>query len=362
VNICHHTVIASEVHLGVVDFALRKFMNMLSIKIIVSQQVTWDEPDLLQGINRVSPWQVEIVSPIQLPPISFLKKKLKFSPPLDIQFDGQTLSDLSMPSLANNIRGPNNIWQHRPIDCVPTSMQGTRQNQHENQNQNFGLSIQQPTKCQQTISLLNAFYQQKDAPAVNIDVPDEIHERDFFGQRSSSTPQSVRSGSLVVGNTSYSQPTSVISCNRDGSPGGKKATFVLFGKTIDASNSCNFELSGGSKSPDSISPTAVSDRKGPKVYGNKIPLAPSQAGVYLSAEKKPFLCSLAEDAPSNHCKVYNEGDDVSWSVDLSSFTCFEELYEKLESMFGADKYQFVNRLVYLDSMGFPRSVGEEPYW
>lgn len=43
-------------------------------------QVTWDEPEILQNAKRVSPWQIEFVSPTQplhtaFPPA----KRLKFS-------------------------------------------------------------------------------------------------------------------------------------------------------------------------------------------------------------------------------------------------------------------------------------------
>ena len=79
------------------------------------------------------------------------------------------------------------------------------------------------------------------------------------------------------------------------------------------------------KSRDNSSHNAVSDRKGVEIYNNKISIASSQVGMLLSAEKQPFFCSQTQGTQSNHCKVYNESDDVGWTVDLSSFTCFEEL-------------------------------------
>ncbi len=40
-------------------------------------QVTWDEPDLLQGVGWISPWQVKLVAtlPLQLLPLPVTKKK-----------------------------------------------------------------------------------------------------------------------------------------------------------------------------------------------------------------------------------------------------------------------------------------------
>ena len=56
-------------------------------------QVTWDEPDLLQGVTRVSPWQVELVAtlPMQLPPFSLPKKKLRAVQPQELQLQASGL-------------------------------------------------------------------------------------------------------------------------------------------------------------------------------------------------------------------------------------------------------------------------------
>ena len=329
------------------------FLSILCLThrhVILKLQVTWDEPDLLHSINRVSPWQVEIISPAQLPLISFPKKKLRFSQPSEIQFDGQGISDLSRSSLASHMQGPVNTW-YQPIECVPSSMQGARQDQ------NYGPSIQ-PPKCQPVRSLLMDFYQPGESSADDMGgsiIADELYERDFFSQRCPSI-QSDLSTSLAVGNNSWSQLTNVVSTNRGGgSMGDKSATFMLFGKAIEMSE-------GNKSSPDSINHDAASVVKVQEVYNNRIAVTSNEVGQ----EMLPFLCSqdremLSETQP-NYCRVYNESDDVDRSVDLSSFSSFEELYERLETMFGAERCQLLNRLIYLDSMGFPRSVGEEPYW
>ncbi|XP_024373023.1 auxin response factor 18 isoform X2 [Physcomitrium patens] len=61
-------------------------------------QVTWDEPDLLQGVSRVSPWQVELVAtlPMQLPPFSYPKKKLRAVQPQELQLQAPGLLNLPL--------------------------------------------------------------------------------------------------------------------------------------------------------------------------------------------------------------------------------------------------------------------------
>ena len=134
---------------------------------------------------------------------------------------------------------------------------------------------------------------------------------------------------------------------------------MLFGKAI--------EMSEGSKSPESITHDAASVVKIQEVCNNRIAVTSNDVDIFLPGMKQPFSCSqgqemLPGETQPKYCRVYNESDDVDRSVDVSSFSSFEELYERLETMLGAEKYQFLNRLVYFNAMGFPRYVGKEPYW
>ncbi|KAL3702036.1 hypothetical protein R1sor_020058 [Riccia sorocarpa] len=91
-------------------------------------QVTWDEPDLLQGVSRVSPWQVELVStlPMQLPPFSLPKKKLRTAQPPEMNIQGQGLMGMPLATLPN-VFGQINPWAHGlTVEEVSAGMQGAR--------------------------------------------------------------------------------------------------------------------------------------------------------------------------------------------------------------------------------------------
>ncbi|XP_024377988.1 auxin response factor 18 [Physcomitrium patens] len=95
-------------------------------------QVTWDEPDLLQGVNRVSPWQLELVAtlPMQLPPVSLPKKKLRTVQPQELPLQPPGL--LSLP-----LAGTSNFGGHLAtpwgssvlLDDASVGMQGARHDQ-----------------------------------------------------------------------------------------------------------------------------------------------------------------------------------------------------------------------------------------
>ncbi|KAJ7982469.1 Auxin response factor [Quillaja saponaria] len=87
-------------------------------------QVTWDEPDLLQNVKRVSPWLVELVSnmpAIHLSPFSPPRKKLRLPQHPDFPFDGL----IPVPTFSSNL-----LLGHSPFGCLPNStpagMQGAR--------------------------------------------------------------------------------------------------------------------------------------------------------------------------------------------------------------------------------------------
>ncbi|KAL2649653.1 hypothetical protein R1flu_017781 [Riccia fluitans] len=91
-------------------------------------QVTWDEPDLLQGVSRVSPWQVELVStlPMQLPPFTLPKKKMRTTQPSEMNLHGQGLMGMPLTT-PPNVYGQMNPWAHGlNVEEVSAGMQGAR--------------------------------------------------------------------------------------------------------------------------------------------------------------------------------------------------------------------------------------------
>lgn len=152
-------------------------------------QVSWDEPDLLQNVKRVSPWLVEMVSnmpPIHLSPFSPPRKKLRIPQPPDF-----SLCQLPIIT-ANNI---------------PTSIQGARHNSQ------FG-SDQYSNKIQSFPSgILN-----------------HDHPLRRFVETTKQTDENI-SCLLTIGNSCCSKPS--LKKNNDNDEKDKKrAMFVLFGQPI----------------------------------------------------------------------------------------------------------------------------------
>ena len=89
--------------------------------------MSWDEPDLLHNVKRVSPWLVESVS--NMPIINLLsfsppRKKLRLPQHPDFSFDSQFL----VLSLLGNLLGPNNPLCYLIDNALP-GIQGARQTQ-----------------------------------------------------------------------------------------------------------------------------------------------------------------------------------------------------------------------------------------
>ncbi|XP_072974432.1 auxin response factor 17-like [Typha angustifolia] len=89
-------------------------------------QVTWDEPDVLQNIRSVSPWQVELLTttPQMQSPYPVLKK-LRMSESSQIFGDGEGNMVFHMRGLRNNNTG-DLTSQLRSYTSFPAGMQGAR--------------------------------------------------------------------------------------------------------------------------------------------------------------------------------------------------------------------------------------------
>ncbi|ONK79626.1 uncharacterized protein A4U43_C01F8290 [Asparagus officinalis] len=84
-------------------------------------EVTWDEPDLLQNVKRVSPWLVELVSnipSIHLTPFSSPRKKLRLPHHPDFPLESQYPTPTIFPE--NHLLGPSSR---------PAGIQGARHSQ-----------------------------------------------------------------------------------------------------------------------------------------------------------------------------------------------------------------------------------------
>ncbi|KAL6961805.1 Arf17p [Sarracenia purpurea var. burkii] len=98
---------------------LTAIITLLSLS--MQSLVTWDEPEVLNNVKRVSPWQVEYVVPTPplhstLPPA----KKFRIYPSTVLQIDGE--GDLFFPGLSNSMANLNLSWMN--YNSIHAGMQG----------------------------------------------------------------------------------------------------------------------------------------------------------------------------------------------------------------------------------------------
>ncbi|KAG8376559.1 hypothetical protein BUALT_Bualt09G0076000 [Buddleja alternifolia] len=275
-------------------------------------QVSWDEPDLLQNVKRVSPWLVELVSnmhSIHLSPFSPPRKKMRLPNHPELPLDAQIPL---LPSFSNN-----------PFGCLPDNtpagMQGARHAQ-------YGLS-------------LSDLHYNKLHPGLfpvgflpNIPTGASNH---FIPKPGSNDNVSCL---LTMGNSNANstQESKKISENR------KAAPFVLFGQQIltekQISLSCN-------SSSDKIGNTSDGSASG------------SGSGSGSALNKSDGFDSLE----TGHCKVFMESEDVGRTLDLSLLGSYEDLHKKLADMFGFETSEMVKNVMYRDATGAVRQLGDEPF-
>ncbi|KAL5998357.1 Auxin response factor 18 [Asimina triloba] len=287
-------------------------------------QVTWDEPDLLQSVKRVSPWLVELVSnmpAIHLAPFSPPRKKLRLPQHPDFAMDAQ----LPTPFCSNPL-GPSSPLCCPPPDSTPAGIQGARHAQ-------FGvISDLHLSKLQS--GLFPATFQRFNRiapPSSRLFTSDSaVHEN--------------VSCLLTIGNSSQ---------NKKKTDEGKTKTaqLVLFGQPILTEQQISLSGSGNSLSDGNPEKTAnLSSSDGPMESS--------------SSEGFPWY----QDRPAGdlglgtgHCKVFMESEDVGRTLDLSVLGSYEELYRRLANMFGIERSEMLNHVLYRDAKGSVKHTGDEPF-
>ncbi|XP_014518437.1 auxin response factor 10-like [Vigna radiata var. radiata] len=283
-------------------------------------QVTWDEPDLLQNVKRVSPWLVELVS--NLPVINFTpfsppRKKLRFPQhpefPLDVQFP--------IPPFSGNQLGPNH-----PLcgfsDNAPAGIQGARHAQIGTSLSDLHLN----SKLQ--LGLL----------------PSNIQQHGLYsGISSGNTTNHDKSKESLSHLLTIGKSSKTLEKSDD----DKKHQFLLFGQPILTEQQISRDvLSRGKKSADD-----VKDKE-------KCFLDDSQSSGKASSAAE-FSWQLGLD--TGHCKVFLESEDVGRTLDLSRLGSYEELYRRLSYMFGVERSEIPNYVFYYDAKGAVKQTGEEPF-
>ncbi|OAY82654.1 Auxin response factor 18 [Ananas comosus] len=286
-------------------------------------QVTWDEPDLLQNVKRVSPWLVELVSnmpTIHLPPFSPPRKKLCVPQhpggfPLEAQLQG--------PAFHGSPFGP----VSSPLCCFPDSapagIQGAR-------HAHLGLSISDLHLSKLQSSLFAA------APPARIST----------GLIVSNSPiRENISCLLTIG--SPSQPTKK-------SENGKTPQLVLFGQPILTEQQISLSNSADTASP-GITKNSSSDGNPEKTVNVS---DGSGSAVNQNGHAENSSC---EELVAGHCKVFMDSEDVGRTLDLSVLGSYEELYRRLGDMFGIDRAELMSHVRYRDAAGAVKHTGDEPF-
>ncbi|OMO91522.1 AUX/IAA protein [Corchorus olitorius] len=303
-------------------------------------QVTWDEPDLLQNVKRVSPWLVELVSnmpAIHLSPFSPPRKKLRLPQHLDFPLDGQ----FPMPSFTGNPLGPNSPL-HCLSDNAPAGIQGARHAQ-------FGLSLSDlhlNNKLQSGLFL---------SSLQRFDSHSRVSNGIMMARRTSSNDN--LSCLLTMGNSGQ----------KEKSESTKRHQFLLFGQPIlteqQLSRSCSSEavsqVINGKSSLDGNAEKAKDSSDGSaSVLENQFsPEKSSPAGFLWNQEYRTAELGL----DTGHCKVFLESEDVGRTLDLSVLGSYEELYRKLANMFGIERSDMLGRVLYRDATGAMKQTGDEPF-
>uniref|UniRef100_A0A2N9J468 Auxin response factor n=1 Tax=Fagus sylvatica TaxID=28930 RepID=A0A2N9J468_FAGSY len=308
--------------------------------------VTWDEPDLLQNVKRVSPWLVELVSnmpAIHLSPFSPPRKKLRVPQHPEFPLDGQ----LPMPSFTGNFLGPSNPFSCLP-DNTPAGMQGAR-------HAHYGLSLPDLHLNKLQSSLFPAGFPPLDHAATPTRAPNNA----MFQKPSMSENVSNVSCLLTMAHSTQA------SKKRDDV---KTPQFVLFGQPILTEQQISLSCSGDTVSPvrtgnsssdgNADKLTNFSDCSGSALHQQGIPERSSCEGFQWYKDNRQ------ENNPNldtGHCKVFMESEDVGRSLDLSLLGSYDELYRKLADMFGIENSEALSHVLYRDVTGAVKHIRDEPF-
>ncbi|XP_022850993.1 auxin response factor 18-like [Olea europaea var. sylvestris] len=297
-------------------------------------QVKWDEPDLLQNVKCVSPWLVELVSNmpvIHLSPFSPPRKKLCLPHHSDFPIDGH----FPMPSFSGKPIGPSSPFSCLS-DTISAGIQGARHVQ-------IGVPL--------TDLRLSNKLQLGLLPPNVLHLDPHAKTSDDIG------------GSRMDGNENISCLLSMGSSSKKSEKMDHIITprFVLFGQPILTEQQMSLVCS--SDAVYKVSSVRGSSGGTPFKSENSVS---DQPGTPKSLSNAQFLwkpgCHAAElGLDTGHCKVFLESEDVGRTLDLSVLGSYEELYKRLEHMFGIEKTEIVNHVFYSDAAGGVRQTGDEPF-
>uniref|UniRef100_A0A6N2KXN8 PB1 domain-containing protein n=2 Tax=Salix viminalis TaxID=40686 RepID=A0A6N2KXN8_SALVM len=285
-------------------------------------QVTWDEPDLLQNVKRVSPWLVELASnmaAIHFSPFSITKEEVETS-----------TSTLIFPSTVN--------FRCRYFPAA-TSLDPA-----------VPLIVYPPTlllACREPGMLIMVYHYQITSINCKLVWLGLVSRRCWIILLHSLKPQT-------------SKPFKRLACVK------KYLSLLLFGQPILAEQQISLSCTGNAASP-VLTGNSSSE-------GNLDKMANFSDGSVSTLHRRglPESSSCEElqwnkdnhrkSEPSfetGHCKVFLDSEDVGRTLDLSLLGSYEELYRKLADMFGLRDSEKLSNVLYRDVNGITKHIGEE---
>ncbi|MED6188303.1 hypothetical protein PIB30_084675 [Stylosanthes scabra] len=278
-------------------------------------QVTWDEPDLLQNVRRVSPWLVELVSnmpALHLSPFSPPRKKLRMPQQPEFGVDGQIPSYGCLP------------------ESTPAGMQGARHG-------HYGISLS------------------------------DLHLNKLHSGLYSTPPMRVLSNNLLLQKPSTTENVSCLlsmasSVQSSKKPDeGKTPQLVLFGQKILTEQQLALSSSGDAVSP-VLTGNSSSDGNADKLNnfsdGSASALHHPERS---SCDRFPWYKDQRQETEPGHCKVFMESEDVGRTLDLSLLGSYDELHRKLADMFGIERSEMLSHVLYRDINGAVKHLGDEAF-
>jgi len=333
----------------------------------IGLQVTWDEPDLLQNVKRVSPWLVELVSSmpaIHLASFSPPRKKPRIPAYPEFPFEGQLLNPAFPPNPLPHGQHPHPhhhfLHAHPPFfpfpdGSAPAAIQGARHAQ-------FVPSLSDLHLTHLQSSLLYPGLRRPDHVGPTIPIPARISTDLTIGgapARDDDVPCA-----LSIGATNKQKPDAV-----------KPAGLVLFGRTILTEQQMSLSSSGGATSPAATTGNSSqlywNAEKGPNVSegsGSGV-IQNSPTKNHASSERLPWCVGDGGSQQQvselglepGQCKVFVESDTVGRNLDLSALSSFDELYRRLSEMFGIEGAELRSRVLYRCATGEVKHAGDEPF-
>ncbi|MCO5587176.1 hypothetical protein L7F22_041123 [Adiantum nelumboides] len=342
-------------------------------------QVIWDEPEMLQGIARVSPWQVELVSPMQLPLFSLPKKKPRLSPLPELQLDGMSMS---MATLSSNLLSHINPWREL-AENESAGMQGARHDQSFMiSSPNIGLN--DIHHCLYGNRLLLP-HEQSGMTGVRVNT--ELNVGGLLNEWCLNGHSNSLRSLMPLGKSSSSDHPVPISngvgfSQEESCRTSKSTPFLLFGKAIDTSECVssllpNKGISTGTEhgtphngicreTPNHLHMFFSSQEGHPTLYKSSFESSSQRQGPYSSRMEAGTNGWFRDQARSvgtaigslEHSRQFRAGGEtLQGTVDLSLFDSYEELQDNLLKRYGVQTSEMLNCLICVDS----RPIENEPY-